>query len=216
VEYLSPFDEPFSQADTEYIPESEFIVDFLRVSPQLILGTTMAVIGGLTRWACYKAMKELFTFQLSVRKGHRLVTWGESTSIYIFDAWANLIVQGPYAYVRHPSYTGALLAGSGTILSLVVGRGSWVRECLWTFLSRFIWPSQWRAPGNTTTTSLSWEIESFDPGPTLVVLALTLLLARVAFVPRMKKEDEMMEREFGQEWRQWRTRVRWKMVPWIY
>ncbi|KAF5367742.1 hypothetical protein D9758_009880 [Tetrapyrgos nigripes] len=199
VGYLSPFDHPFPEEDAAYIPETDFIVDVLRVSPQLILGTVMAMMGGLLRWACYRAMKELFTFQLSVRKGHRLVAWG------------------PYAYVRHPSYTGALLAGSGTILSLVVGRGSWARECLWEFLFMLVRSCYWRcAPGNSLNPSMSWRTESFDLVPTLVVLALALALTIVVFVPRMRKEDEMMEREFGEEWRNWSRKVRWKMVPGVY
>jgi len=138
---------------------------------------------------------------------------------------------GPYAYVRHPSYTGALLAGSGTILSLVVGRGSWARECLWPFLYyRVLIPLfpllrrsdetdlrfHGRAPGNSADPSFSLDPQSFDVGPTLVVFALTLFLAWAIFVPRMKREDAMMEREFGDEWRNWKNRVRCKLIPGVY
>ncbi|KAK7458116.1 hypothetical protein VKT23_010024 [Stygiomarasmius scandens] len=218
IDYALPFIKPLPKPNVFY-PQSVwhlkliFITDALRPSPQLMLGAIMTLIGGFLRSKCYKAMKELFTFELSVRKGHRLVTWG------------------PYTYVRHPSYTGALLAGSGTILSLVVGRGSWARECLWPFLYyRVLIPlfpflrgsdetdlrAHGRAPGNSTDPSFSLDLQSFDVGPTLVVFALTLFLAWAIFVPRMKREDAMMEREFGDEWRNWRNKVRCKLIPGIY
>lgn len=56
-----------------------------------ILGTTLAVAGGLTRWWCYRTLGRFFTFQLSVRKWHHIIT------------------TGPYAVVRHPSYTAGII-----------------------------------------------------------------------------------------------------------
>ncbi|KAG1804372.1 hypothetical protein EV424DRAFT_304151 [Suillus variegatus] len=74
-----------------------------------ILGTTLAVAGGLGRWWCYRTLGRFFTFQISVRKGHHIVT------------------TGPYAIIRHPAYT----AGIMQLIGLVMLHGSptsWLRH----------------------------------------------------------------------------------------
>lgn len=65
----------------------------------LVVGTFLATIGGYIRWACYNALGHLFTFEMSIRGDHRLITGG------------------PYAWVRHPGYTG--------VLSTFMGLGFW-------------------------------------------------------------------------------------------
>lgn len=50
-----------------------------------------------------------FTFRLSLRDGHKLIT------------------SGPYSIVRHPSYTAGLMTVVGCLCTLV-GDGSWLRE----------------------------------------------------------------------------------------
>lgn len=51
-----------------------------------------------------------FTFQLALLPGHRLIK------------------TGPYAFVRHPSYTGGLLSLVGMTL-VNTSKGSWGYEC---------------------------------------------------------------------------------------
>ena len=58
----------------------------------------MIALGGYIRWACYRALGRLFTFEMSIRDNHELVT------------------DGPYGWVRHPAYTGILLIVAGVIL----------------------------------------------------------------------------------------------------
>lgn len=54
-------------------------------------------------------MGDMFTFEIKVQNEHRLVTWG------------------PYAYVRHPSYTGLVMTFAGLAL-WQAAPGSWIRE----------------------------------------------------------------------------------------
>ena len=61
----------------------------------------MASVGGLIRYKCYRTLGSMFTFEMSIRKDHILVT------------------SGPYAIVRHPSYTGIILVAIA--VSLVHG-----------------------------------------------------------------------------------------------
>ena len=58
---------------------------------------------------CYRELGHLFTWELTFRENHKLVT------------------SGPYSYVRHPSYTGTALITLGSIL-LFTSRGSYYTE----------------------------------------------------------------------------------------
>ncbi|KAG1839988.1 hypothetical protein DFJ58DRAFT_708629 [Suillus subalutaceus] len=68
------------------------------ITSPLVFGTALIVVGGFIRWWCFRTLGRFFTFKLSVRKGHQLVT------------------SGPYAVVRHPSYAGAALLSIGQFI----------------------------------------------------------------------------------------------------
>lgn len=53
----------------------------------LVVGVLSTVLGGILRKWCYDALGKLFTFERSIMPKHELIT------------------DGPYAWVRHPSYT---------------------------------------------------------------------------------------------------------------
>ena len=68
------------------------------VSWLFLVGTLVTILGGLIRYKCYRALGRMFTFEMSIRKNHKLIT------------------SGPYAIVRHPSYVGVILVASGLML----------------------------------------------------------------------------------------------------
>jgi len=82
----------------------------IRFSPVFLAGTLLTGLGGFIRYQCYRELGRLFTFEMAIRKDHRLIT------------------SGPYSIVRHPAYTGVLLTVVG-IVCWHAGSGSWVREC---------------------------------------------------------------------------------------
>lgn len=71
--------------------------DSIRLTPLFLLGTSMTAFGGFIRWRCYRELGKLFTFEMSIRKNHKLV------------------MSGPYAVVRHPGYTGILFTIVGIV-----------------------------------------------------------------------------------------------------
>ncbi|KAK0528483.1 hypothetical protein OC834_000475 [Tilletia horrida] len=92
------------------------------------VGWTMAGLGGALRFWCYRTLRHFFTFTLAVLDDHRIVS------------------TGPYAIVRHPSYTGLFMVTSGLTLLMqclpvpLVGncpaaRAAWV----YAFCAFMIW-----------------------------------------------------------------------------
>lgn len=63
-------------------------------------GCTMMALGIAFRWWAVRVLAEHFTVDVDIRPGHRLVR------------------RGPYRWLRHPSYTGALLTFHGFALAL--------------------------------------------------------------------------------------------------
>lgn len=89
-------------------------VSSMHISPEFIVGWIMVVAGALIRMACFKYLGRHFTFELSLRDNHTLIT------------------DGPYSIVRHPSYTGMTIMIIGLMMCLV-GRGSWTESVgLWS------------------------------------------------------------------------------------
>lgn len=48
----------------------------IRITPIFLVGWFFALSGGLIRLASYRALGKLFTFELSIRKDHKLITSG--------------------------------------------------------------------------------------------------------------------------------------------
>ena len=83
------------------------------IPPAIVVGTVLMCIGGVIRVESYKYLGRCFTFQLSIRRDHHLVT------------------TGPYSIVRHPGYTGAFVCMIGMLIAQV-GPGSIFSELgLW-------------------------------------------------------------------------------------
>jgi protein-S-isoprenylcysteine O-methyltransferase Ste14 len=75
-----------------------------------LAGVLITVVGMLIRIQCFRELGQLFTFDLSILPGHRLVT------------------SGSYRYVRHPSYTGSMFIVAGLAFSHLTA-GSLAVEC---------------------------------------------------------------------------------------
>lgn len=81
--------------------------DGLRATPSFSAGVLLMAAGASIRASCYAHLGSLFTFELAIKRGHRLIT------------------SGPYAVVRHPGYTGGMLVYAGICWSQF-GPSSWL------------------------------------------------------------------------------------------
>ena len=144
----------------------------LRLTPATLAGGLMMVVGTLIRVVTFRYLGKFFRFEASIQKDHKLITGG------------------PYAIVRHPSYTGLLISHPGWFL-WQFGAGSWVRESgLWgTVLGKL-------------------GVSAFAGLVILGTLNLTL--------GRMSNEDKALQARFGEQWDRWASQVRYMVVPGIY
>lgn len=70
----------------------------IKCSPFFLLGCLLAIFGSRLRWLAYRELGHLYTFEMSIKKDHRLVR------------------SGVYGWVRHPGYTGVAFFVVGTAL----------------------------------------------------------------------------------------------------
>lgn len=73
-----------------------------------LIGFTLLLLGISIRWTAIRTLGTLFTGVVTIREDHLLIR------------------HGPYRYIRHPSYTGALIAHLGLGLSFT----SWLSLAL--------------------------------------------------------------------------------------
>ncbi|KAI0328964.1 ICMT-domain-containing protein [Cubamyces sp. BRFM 1775] len=143
----------------------------LRLTPLSATACTLGIVGGLIRIWCYRTLGRFFTWELSVQREHKLVT------------------SGPYAIVRHPSYTGTVLRSIGTVL-LVLSEGSYAVEAGWL---QSVWGK-----------AVAFGVMGY------------MTFISYSLVRRIPKEDAMLEKEFGPQWREWRKRTPYSLVPFVY
>lgn len=142
------------------------------ITPSFLAGVFLIYAGSAIRVLCFRRLGRYFTFELSFKKDHKLIT------------------DGPYAYVRHPSYTGSLLMFIGILLS-EMGAGSWFGECgLWGI-------------------SLGWRISG-------VFWILLYLATAVMLISRTWKEDQVLRGEFKAQWDEWARKTPYRLIPFVF
>lgn len=146
--------------------------DSFRLTPLSTLGAVLWAAGAMLRVRTYKDLGRFFRYEISIQKDHRLVT------------------TGPYAYVRHPAYTGMLLANIGWFL-WNGAEGSWVRE------SGFL---------NSTSRKILLAFHA----------VFAILATSGVTLSRMSKEDRALREKFGKKWDEWAARVPYSVIPGIY
>lgn len=167
--------------DPSHIPEDIYgarAVLFLRnlhptpITPAFLAGSIAIVIGGVLRLYCMSTLGKLWSFHLGVRKEHRLVT------------------SGPYSVVRHPSYTGLLLQGTG-IAIMYGSQGLWMRQS---------------------------GILQVPFIKVLAMTSFSAFIAVAGYVSiyRSVIEDRMMQRALGEEWENWARNVKYRIIPGIF
>jgi protein-S-isoprenylcysteine O-methyltransferase Ste14 len=124
-------------------------------------------------------MGKRFTYTLTLVKDHELVT------------------DGPYAYVRHPSYTGLWMVLFGVCVAH-----------LGTFVVAFDVTRTSRMLGCVGSETM-FQISKWLFGIWLVFVAYVWY----ALDQRSKVEDALMKKTFGKKWIEWSDRVKYRYIP---
>nr|GAT49579.1 predicted protein [Mycena chlorophos] len=166
---------PFSHITLRIPPNLALIGLPPNPSPLFLTGTLLVAIGAFLRVASFRALGEMFTFDLTIHPKHRLIT------------------SGPYAYVRHPAYTGTLCIIAGLVASHMT-------------------------PGSFLGIALGGVSV---PAWTLALCRSTILLGGAVWwtwmlgvgLSRIPAEEKKMAALFPAEWAEYEKRVRWWFVP---
>ncbi|GJE88883.1 isoprenylcysteine carboxylmethyltransferase family protein [Phanerochaete sordida] len=139
------------------------------ITPAFVVGAALILAGGYLRLWCYRTLGKYFTFQVTILEDHQLVTGG------------------PYALVRHPSYTGACMMILGATIMLFAGDG-FVVAC------------------RVQDTPAVWLTRAWRVLAPYTVFGL---------VRRSWVEDAQLKKNFGVAWESYRQSVPYLFVPYV-
>ena len=196
----------------------------MNMTPSIVIGCGLCVLGlclrfvpgmslitsdrELNRWMCFAFLGRRFTFKLKThQKGINALS---------------LVTDGPYAWVRHPSYSGLILV----FIGLVLDRGSNAltrAKCQPCQIFIGI-PQPLFGTGNSLQVKLVRPFVitvatalTHSPGRVFWVLALFQPFSICIFLPsRIQNEEAMLEREFGVKWGQYTRQTPRLLVPGIF
>ncbi|KJA22513.1 hypothetical protein HYPSUDRAFT_202089 [Hypholoma sublateritium FD-334 SS-4] len=137
------------------------------IPTMMLIGATLATFAAGLRIWCFNALGPFFTFEITIRPKHRLIT------------------HGPYAWVRHPSYTGVYLTLAGATLVLAAP-GSWTAAC---------------------------AVRTIPGALAVLFWAAKCTFAFRGMVVRLRAEDAVLRDTFGAQWEDYAARVPNKFVP---
>jgi protein-S-isoprenylcysteine O-methyltransferase Ste14 len=147
--------------------------------------TIVNILGGALRVLCFRTLGRFFTFDLAVKPDQKVIQ------------------TGPYAYVRHPSYTAMLLHQAGFTFTLLYGplvplhwrqNATWINSAL-TLLA---------AVSAFHDTALAQQLFS----PSLCLQSLINL--------RIRDEEKMLLAELGDQYKAYKRKVPSKIVPFVF
>lgn len=164
---------PSEYADkvSQYLVRPGFATTSVRITSIGFGGWLLFCAGCALRLVCHQALGSQFTWELAVTENHRLVT------------------EGPYAIVRHPSYTGVFISVAGATVCYI-GRGAWAQECGW--------------------------LETTGGKVLAAIWMCSMLLVPPGLVRRAKKEDEALKRQFGDQWVAYAKKTPYSLMPFVY
>lgn len=144
----------------------------VHLTTAFVVGWILLAAGSNLRLICYRHLGRHFTFELALRKDHKLIT------------------TGPYTVVRHPAYTGSVMALSGIALIQLAPGSFWAEGLqLWSTLGGMAVAFAWLA---------------------------ILLIMPLGIIARTSAEDDVLRDTFQEQWAEWARKTPYKLVPGLF
>ncbi|KAF9896522.1 hypothetical protein BX616_007290, partial [Lobosporangium transversale] len=169
--------------DTAVRPE---IAQLHELKPWHIILTVIALAGSQLRAWSFRTLSWFFTYQLTIRPNHRLIT------------------TGPYTYLRHPSYTGGVL-NLGAFWALLWHQGLFEVFSMYAvhvLEAMGLISSSWLSSPTNDSNSHIWNMlfsVIYHCG-SFGVVGLFLWITIGQVIKRVRAEEAMMRAHFGREW----------------
>ena len=100
-----------------------------------------------------------------------------------------LITSGPYAIVRHPSYLGLFAFYSGSAICMFGPGSFWSAAGMWGTLPGMVFGGYY---------------------------AIYMVYVGIALFARAAKEDEVLRKEFNDQWVSWSKKTPYRLIPFVY
>ncbi|KAL0950388.1 hypothetical protein HGRIS_010348 [Hohenbuehelia grisea] len=142
----------------------------LSVSFPFIVGLALCMSATALRLWCYRTLGRFFTFEVTLKPAHTLVT------------------EGPYAYTRHPSYTGIFIIFVG-VWGMLFSENGWIRQCGVMSSPMGLGVRLWLCIAVWTVYGL-WQ--------------------------RTRIEDKNLRQRFGKVWDSYARDVPYRLIPGLY
>jgi len=159
-------------------------------TPAEAVAISASIFGGALRLWAMHTLGRLFTFEITIRKEHKLIK------------------HGPYAVLRHPSYTGLILGLAG-LLWFIGGASRYPLTNL-----RAWWQWTIAAPIGLAIIS-KWRVHIacmlFFSTPS----TRSLTESPMSVVLRVSNEEQVLAEHFGAEWTEYRS-SRWGLLPFVW
>ncbi|KAL4246582.1 Protein-S-isoprenylcysteine O-methyltransferase [Abortiporus biennis] len=168
-------DSSFLRFGSRLLPDS--IGHPISITPIFLVGSIFIIIGTVIRVWCFSTLGRHFTLRLSILNDHKLIT------------------SGPYAIVRHPSYSSWFVVQTGTILTHV-GRGSWLGGLMFVDSTYHQSGTFGRALG---CFYILWQLHSI-----------------YVIISRISREDKVLRNVFKEEWDNWASVTKYRLIPGVY
>ncbi|KAG0198627.1 hypothetical protein BGX28_007950 [Mortierella sp. GBA30] len=193
------------RADSVHFRDVPVIQQLQELKTWHILATTLAISGcALRRWS-FATLDRFFTYQLTIRSGHKLVQ------------------NGPYKQLRHPSYTGAILNFVGAD-SLLMYQGLW--DVTFFYLTRLAsWSAVYLEQAEHLPSMIHVAtapiLKSFiKTGSILGIhpviwVVVSFAMMTLVIMRRVENEEAMLKEHFGREWDVYASK-RWRFIPYVY
>lgn len=135
-----------------------------------LIGAIMVISGGALRLWCYHTLGDLFNFVVHISNRHFLVK------------------TGPYAFARHPSYTGVILILAG-IACMCHAPSGYLNQCRITHTPAVVLIRYWQ---------------------------IGAVFSIISLIRRCGIEDKLLKDAFLEQWVVYRRDVPWKILPYVW